>query len=125
MTFLVGDSREGAALSMAMGAGVACPWNPVLLHPTLVVVVQQDSGFYGALRTLTALCQQVPSCIYTRCFACLPLNNVLETWLLAAGYLQQKGVSGSTRTVYEEACSEMDTINRYNPIHGMSRLCSG
>lgn len=28
-----------------------------------------------------------------------------------AGYLQQKGVSGSTKTVYEEACSEMDTIN--------------
>eukprot|EP00752_Nemacystus_decipiens_P011899 g10551.t1 len=27
------------------------------------------------------------------------------------GYLQQKGVSGSTRTVYEEACSGMDTIN--------------
>ncbi|CBJ26283.1 ABC transporter, ATP-binding protein [Ectocarpus siliculosus] len=28
------------------------------------------------------------------------------------GYLQQKGVSGSSRTVYEEACSEMDTINQ-------------
>ncbi|CAN0202767.1 unnamed protein product [Ascophyllum nodosum] len=28
------------------------------------------------------------------------------------GYLQQKGVSGSTRTVYEEACSEMHKINR-------------
>lgn len=33
------------------------------------------------------------------------------------GYLQQKGVSGSTKTVYEEACSEMDTINRRVRLH--------
>lgn len=33
------------------------------------------------------------------------------------GYLQQKGVSGSTKTVYEEACSEMDTINRRVMLH--------
>eukprot|EP00903_Cladosiphon_okamuranus_P014012 g13030.t1 len=32
------------------------------------------------------------------------------------GYLQQKGVSGSTRTVYEEACSEMDTINNSRAV---------
>lgn len=32
------------------------------------------------------------------------------------GYLQQKGVSGSTRTVYEEACSEMDTINEAREV---------
>ncbi|CAN0018833.1 unnamed protein product [Pylaiella littoralis] len=32
------------------------------------------------------------------------------------GYLQQKGVSGSTRTVYEEACSEMDTINKAREV---------
>lgn len=40
------------------------------------------------------------ACFCTTCFS------------LATGYLQQKGVSGSTRTVYEEACSEMDTINQ-------------
>lgn len=46
-----------------------------------------------------------------RDLTCLLLACV---WLnLVSGYLQQKGVSGSTRTVYEEACSEMDKINRY------------
>ncbi len=57
-----------------------------------LVVPRTGSGFFGVGGVLAVL---------------LAVLRLAER----AGYLQQKGVSGSTRTVYEEACSEMDTIN--------------
>lgn len=83
--------------------------NMVLASSTVMLILQYSSTVRFTVGRSFMSCRVIV--IGMDLMDLMDLSCHVMSCRCTAGYLQQKGVSGSTRTVYEEACSEMDTIN--------------